>query len=81
MSSAVIAIELPEPLVHDAAEVAAKNGVTVDAWIGLTVAERIHAERQAERFFRMRAAGTSGRKLLEILDRAPDREPDPGDEL
>ncbi len=46
-----------------------------------SVAERIRAERQTERFFRMRAAGTSGKKLLEILDKAPDREPDPGDEL
>ena len=47
----------------------------------MTVAERLRTEHQTERFFRMRAAGTSGRKLLEILDKAPDRDPDPGDEL
>jgi hypothetical protein len=68
-------------LMHDAAEVAEKNGMSVANWISSTVAERLRVERQTERFYRMRAAGTSGKTLLEILDKAPDREPNPGDEL
>jgi hypothetical protein len=81
MSNAVIPIELAEPLMHDAALIAEKNGMSVASWISLTVEERLRAERLTAEFLRRRAAGADGKTLLALLDRAPDREPDPGDEL
>jgi hypothetical protein len=81
MSNAVIPVELSEPLMHDAAQIAKKSGMSVANWISLTVAERLRAERLTEEFLRRRAAGADGKTLLAILDKAPDCEPDPGDEL
>jgi hypothetical protein len=81
MSNAVIPVELSEPLMQDATEIAEKNGMSVSTWISSTVAERLRAERLSAEFFRRRAAGADGKTLLALLDLAPDREPDPGDEL
>ena len=81
MSNAVIPVELSEPLMQDATEIAEKSGMSVATWISSIVAERLRAERLSEEFFRRRAAGADGKTLLALLDLAPDRTPDPGDEL
>jgi hypothetical protein len=81
MNNAVIPVELSEPSMQDAAELAEKNGMSVSSWISLTVEEHLRNERMTAEFYRRRAVGGSGKDLLAILDQAPDRVPDPGDEL
>jgi hypothetical protein len=81
MNSAVISVELPEPLMHQAAESAEKSGVTISTWISQTVAQQLRIESVTERYFQRRGTDAEVREILAILDRAPNRQPDPGDEL
>jgi cytochrome P450 len=81
MSNAIIPVELPDPLLHDAAMRAEKAGVSVSTWIRDMIEDRIRNEEVTARFLRRRAAGASGDDLLAILDKAPDTPPQPGDEL
>jgi hypothetical protein len=43
--------------------------------------EQFRLERHTEEFFKKRAQGATGNGLRWALDNAPDRPPDPGDEL
>ena len=53
--------------------------MSLNQWIAAAVAQKVGAVETAE-FFKTRAA-KAGRGLSYYLDNAPDREPDPGDEL
>ncbi len=81
MSHSVVSIEIPVPQLQDVEALAAKSGMSVEAWIGMTLAERVRFEQVSERFFRNRNAEAAGKTLLDILDTAPDCDPIPGDEL
>jgi hypothetical protein len=81
MSHAVISVELAEPVMQDASAIAEKNGMSVADWISVAVTEKLQNERLTAEFYRRRDAGGDGKALLEMLAKAPDREPDPGDEL
>jgi hypothetical protein len=74
-------IALPEALLQQAADQAGRLGVSTERWIELAIAERIRMENADAEFFRQRASRASGKTLGELLDKAPDRPPDPGDEL
>jgi hypothetical protein len=81
MSNAIISVELPDPLMHDATLSAERAGVSVSTWIRDMVAARVRDEAITERFFRRRARAGDAAELLAILDKAPDVPPMPGDEL
>ncbi len=81
MSHAIVPVELPEPLMRDAAEIAEESGMSVANWITFTVEQRLKNERLTREFFRRRALGGTGTDLLAMLDKSAEREPDPGDEL
>ncbi len=73
-------LNLPDSLKREAQRRAKLDGVSLNQWIAVAVAEKIGAASAAD-FFRERAAGGSPDRLLAALAAAPDREPDPGDEL
>ncbi len=79
MSNAVISVELEEPVMHDAAEIAAKNGMSVAGWIASTIEDRLRNERLTAEFYRRRASGGDGKVLLEVLAKGPNLDPEPGD--
>jgi len=83
MSAGTNSIALPEGLLRDISQQASLEGVAPEDWVLNALAERIREQKQADEFFRRRAAGAKGISLGEILNRIPqnDREPDPGDEL
>jgi hypothetical protein len=81
MSKAIISVELPDPLMHDAMLRAEKAGVSVPVWIRDMVADRIRDESITERFFLRRQRAGDAEEFLAILDKAPDGPPLPGDEL
>jgi hypothetical protein len=74
-------IALPKNLLQEAARHADHLGVSVEQWIEVTLSERLRLEEQTAAFFRERASRASGRSLMEILDKAPNNPPMPGDEL
>ena len=71
--------ELPESLLKRAEKLAQEDGVSLDIWLTLALAEKIGMVESAE-FFRIRAA-QSGKGLKHYLDLVPDAPPMAGDEL
>jgi hypothetical protein len=79
--SAVTTVSLPAELLREVAQQAEHTGMPIQEWVAQVLAERVRLERQTEEFFAIRAARASGKKLGELLDKAPNRPPDPGDEF
>ena len=79
MSKATYPLKLPTSIKAAASRLAKEDGVSLNQWIAAAVAQKVGAVETAE-FFKSRAA-TAGRGLSYYLDKAPDRGPDPGDEL
>ena len=79
--SAANAVPLSDELFREASQHADQTGISTQEWVSMVLAERFRLERQTEEFFRARAARSSGKTLGELLDKAPNRPPDPGDEF
>jgi hypothetical protein len=56
-------------------------GVSLNQWIAPAVAQKVGAVETAGEFLRRRAGEARPEDLAVVLARAPDRAPDPGDEL
>jgi hypothetical protein len=81
MNRAAYPIELPPSLGLAAQKLADEDGVSLDQWVSLAVAQKIGSAETVAEFFHRRAAGADSQKFLEILRSAPDRTPDTGDGL
>lgn len=79
--SAANTIPVSDELYREVAERAEQIGVSPQAWVTAALETRVRLERQTEEFFRRRASGSSLLPLGKLLDKAPTRTPDPGDEL
>ncbi len=74
-------IELPRSIGNAARKLAEEDGVSLSQWVSIAVAQKISSIETAEAFFQRRSMGVDKVDFLEILRNAPDRPPDPGDEL
>ena len=74
-------LHLPESLKASAMRLAEQDGVSLNQWIVAAVAQKIGAVESVEGFLKDRAAGARPGRLSSLLDKAPDRPPEPGDEL
>ena len=81
MSKATYPLKLPASIKQAAARLAKEDGVSLNQWIATAVAQKVGAVETAAEFFRERARGRMGEGLGRILDKVPDRPPEPGDEL
>jgi hypothetical protein len=81
MNRAKIPVKLPPSLGNAARKLAEEDGVSLDQWVSLAVAQKISSVETADEFFKRRSQGAAQVDFLEILRTAPDRAPDPGDEL
>jgi hypothetical protein len=81
MRRARIPVELPPSLGNAARKLAEGDGVSLNQWVSLAVAQKISSVETAEAFFKRRSQVPEQVDFLEILRDAPDRAPDPGDEL
>jgi hypothetical protein len=79
--SATNTVSIPDELLRDISQRANHTGVSTQEWVANVLAERVRLELQTEEFFSRRAAGASTKTLGELLDKAGDNPPDPGDEL
>ncbi len=79
--SAANAVPLSEELYREVSQHAEQTGISAEQWVSNVLAERFRLERQTEEFFSDRASRASGKTLGELLDKAPNRPPDPGDEF
>ena len=81
MSQSAYPIKLPPSLGNAARKLAEEDGVSLNLWVSIADAQKIGSVKTAEAFFQRRSKGANQMDFLEILRNAPDRPPDPGDEL
>ena len=75
------ALRLQESLLNEARLVSAQEGVALNQFINVAVAEKLSALRTAE-YFQERASRATPRRSLELLKRTGQNQPsDVGDEL
>ncbi len=81
MSKATYPLKLPTSIKMAAARLAKEDGVSLNQWIAAAVAQKVGVVETAADFFQRRASGRTGDGLAGILDKVPNRPPEPGDEL
>ena len=75
-----VSLRLPKTLHQQVKEVAQEEGISVNQFVMLAVAEKIASISTIE-YLEKRAAHGNRERLLEILGKAPDVEPDEFDRL
>jgi hypothetical protein len=75
-----LSLRLPKSLHEKLREVAQEEGISVNQFIMLAVAEKVAALSAVE-YFEKRAKHGSREKFLEILSKVPDVEPEAFDQL
>lgn len=81
MSRVTYPLKLPNSIKKAAQRLAKEDGVSLNQWISVAVAQKVGVVETAAGFFAQRAKGATGAALARSLRHAPDRAPDPGDEL
>lgn len=81
MNDDIYPLKLPPSIRHEAERRAAEDGVSLDQWIALALAQKLGAVETAAQFLRRRAVGASRERFGAIMARVPNNPPDPGDEL
>jgi hypothetical protein len=81
MSKATYPLKLPLSVKKAAQRLAKEDGVSLNQWIAVAVAEKIGVIETAAEFFQQRAGKTTGHKLIRFLRSAPKARPEPGDRL
>lgn len=81
MSKATYPLKLPASIKAAAARLAKEDGVSLNQWIALAVAQKVGAVETAAEFFRRRAGDARPEDLCSVLALVPNRPPDLGDEL
>ena len=76
----MLQLKLPASLKQAAARLAKEDGVSLNQWIAMAIAQKVGAVETAADFLKRRAAGATGEGLRRFLDRVPDAPPQPGDE-
>ncbi len=80
MSKATYPLKLPLSVKRAAERLAKEDGVSLNQWIAVAVAEKVGVIETAAEFFKRRAGSASGRGLMRFLRQAPDVEPEAEDQ-
>ena len=81
MSKATYPLKLPLSVKKAAQRLAKEDGVSLNQWIAVAVAEKIGVVETAAEFFGHRAQQATGTGLGRFLRRAPRVRPDPEDAI
>ncbi len=81
MSKATYPLKLPVSIKKAAQRLAKEDGVSLNQWIAVAVAEKVGVVETAAEFFKNRAGKATGNKLMKFLRRAPKTAPEPEDEV
>ena len=73
-------LKLPESLKNAAQRLARQDGVSLNQWISVAVAQKIGAVETAAEFFKRRAGTSRPGDMVPLLENARDEPPAPGDE-
>ncbi|HZU10666.1 MAG TPA: hypothetical protein VFA02_12255 [Pseudacidobacterium sp.] len=81
MSRATYPLKLPISIKKAAQRLAKEDGVSLNQWIAVAVAEKVGVVETAAEFFAKRAKKGDKREFLKFLRSVPNVPPLPGDEL
>lgn len=81
MSRATYPLKLPLSVKKAAQRLAKEDGVSLNQWIAVAVAEKVGVVETSAEFFARRANKGGKRAFLKLLRSAPDVPPLPGDEI
>ncbi len=81
MSSSRYPLKVPISIKQAAQRLAKEDGVSINQWIAVAVAQKVGVVETAADFFAKRASAEGSAGLKRILYKAPRRKPDAGDEL
>ena len=79
MSKATYPLKLPVSIKKAAQRLAKEDGVSLNQWIAVAVAEKVGVVETAAEFFQKRAGGATGAGLMKFLRKAPNVRPQPED--
>lgn len=80
MSKATYPLKLPMSIKRAAQRLAKEDGVSLNQWIAVAVAEKVGVVETASEFFKKRAGKATGEGLMKFLRGAPKTKPEPEDE-
>jgi hypothetical protein len=81
MSRATYPLKLPISVKKAAERLAKQDGVSLNQWIAVAVAEKVGVTETAAEFFKKRSGNATGKGLMRFLRHAPDASPGPEDNL
>jgi len=81
MSKATYPLKLPISLKRAAQRLAKEDGVSLNQWIAVAVAEKVGVVETAADFFQQRAGASRGDRLMKFLRKAPKLKPELEDEI
>jgi len=81
MSKATYPLKLPLSIKKAAQRLAKEDGVSLNQWIAVAVAEKVGVVETAADFFKKRAGKATGEGLRKFLRTAPKLAPEPEDAL
>ena len=79
MNKATHPLKLPPSIKKAAQRLAKEDGVSLNQWIAVAVAEKVGVAETAADFFKRRAGKATGQGLMRILRRARKSPPEPYD--
>lgn len=81
MSKATYPLKLPLSIKKAAQRLAKEDGVSLNQWIVVAVAEKVGAIETAAEFFKKRTGKASGAGLMKFLRQSPDVPPESNDQI
>lgn len=81
MTKASYPLKLPQSVKAAAQRLAKDDGVSLNQWIAVAVAEKIGAVETATDFLKKRAGSAQPIDILSFLDKVKDVPPSPGDDI
>lgn len=81
MSKATYPLKLPLSIKKAAQRLAKEDGVSLNQWIAVAVAEKVGVVETAAEFFKKRAGSASGAGLMKFLRKVPRVTPEPEDKI
>ena len=81
MSKATYPLKLPMSIKNAAQRLAKEDGVSLNQWIAVAVAEKVGVVETAAQFFQKRAGKATRSGLMKFLRSAPKVRPEPDDAI
>lgn len=81
MNRSTYPLKLPSSIKKAAQRLAKEDGVSLNQWIAVAVAQKVGVSETAAEFFSRKAAASKGKGLIAFLENAPDVAPESNDEM